>query len=89
MKMLTNNKNSVYGREYNFESFKNSKDFMAAHPLTTKSHYTDYTGKCDVYKKKATAVFHTIFLRLCKYVCAYRATENRLIPWGGGGGELP
>ena len=47
MEMLNNNKNTVYGREYNFESFKNSKDFMAAHPLTTKSHFADYTGKCD------------------------------------------
>ena len=58
MKMLNDNKNTVYGREYNFESFKNSKDFMAAHPLTTKSHYTDYTGKCDWGERKATAVFH-------------------------------
>ena len=47
MEMLNNNKNTVYGREYNFESFKNSKDFMAAHPLTTKLHYKGYTGKCD------------------------------------------
>ena len=50
--MLNNNKNTVYGREYNFESFKNSKDFMAAHPLTTKLHYKGYTGKCDTWQKE-------------------------------------
>ena len=49
MEILNNNKNTVYGREYNFESIKSSKDFMQAHPLTTKSHYKEYVGKCGIY----------------------------------------
>ena len=48
MEIINNNKNTVYGREFSFESIKSGKDFMETHPLTTKSHYKEYVGKCGV-----------------------------------------
>ena len=45
MEIISSNRNTVFGREYNFESMQNSKDFMNVVPLTTKAFYKEYVGK--------------------------------------------
>ena len=51
MEIVNNNRNTVYGREFGFERIKSGKDFMETHPLTTKSHYKKYVGKCWILPK--------------------------------------
>ena len=45
MEIISSNRNTVFGREYNFESIQSSKDFMNVVPLTTKASYKEYVGK--------------------------------------------
>ena len=45
MEIISSNRNTVFGREYNFESIQNSADFMKVVPLTTKDSYKEYVGK--------------------------------------------
>lgn len=60
MEILKTNKNTVYGKEYNFESIESSHQFMVAHPLTTKCHYKEYVGK---YSRKYWCFMSYIILR--------------------------
>ena len=45
MEIISSNQNTVFEREYNFESMQSSKDFMNVVPLTTKASYKEYVGK--------------------------------------------
>lgn len=45
LEIISSNRNTVFGREYNFESMQSSKDFMNVVPLTTKASYSEYVGK--------------------------------------------
>ena len=45
MEIVSSNRNTVFGREYNFESIQNSADFIKLVPLTTKASYKEYVGK--------------------------------------------
>ena len=45
MEIISSNRNTVFGREYNFESIQNSADFIKLVPLTTKASYQEYVGK--------------------------------------------
>ena len=73
MEIINNNKDTVYGREFSFESIKSAKDFMETHPLTTKSHYKEYAGNCwilryqTLQRQKLNTVFHGLLgLPRCK-----------------------
>ena len=45
MEIVSSNQDTVFGREYNFESIQNSADFIKLVPLTTKDSYKEYVGK--------------------------------------------
>ena len=45
LEIISSNRNTVFGREYKFESIQSSKDFMNVVPLTTKAFYKEYVGK--------------------------------------------
>ena len=45
MEIVSSNQDTVFGREYNFESIQNSADFIKLVPLTTKDSYKEYVGR--------------------------------------------
>ena len=45
LEIISSNRNTVFGREYNFESIQSSKDFINVVPLATKASYKEYVGK--------------------------------------------
>ena len=45
MAIVSSNQDTVFGREYNFESIQNSADFIKLVPLTTKDSYKEYVGR--------------------------------------------
>ena len=45
LEIISSNRNTVFGREYNFESIQNSADFIKLVPLMTKASYKEYVGK--------------------------------------------
>ena len=56
LEIIRSNRNTVFGREYNFESIQSSKDFMNVVSLTTKASYKEYVGK--------PCTFNTLYLVL-------------------------
>lgn len=47
MKILKENSDTVYGREYKLGQVNNKHEFVANHPLTFYEHYEPYIGKWD------------------------------------------
>ena len=62
LSMLRKNKDTEYGKRYNFGGIKSREQYIIAHPLTDYSHYADYierlaSGEKNILTKDPPAYF--------------------------------